>query len=189
MINVARRWAAHPWLGPEVLVAILVLLLLSSVAVTRDFGWFIIAFLALPVLLLIVLAGVGWSVAHRRGGRSIPLALAIVLVSWPVSFRVQTAWDWTAVTLWSVVRRQEIGAAAGRDAILIGWADWGWAGGSTFAYVATDAQDASGSLAGAEQWRQRLHLDCPVAYGQRIRAHLYLIETRDCPFDGIPLPE
>ena len=84
MTNPVRRWAAHPWLGPEVPVAMLVFLLFSSVAITRDFGWFIIGFMALPVLLLVLLACIGWSVAHRRGGKSIPLALAIVAVSWPL---------------------------------------------------------------------------------------------------------
>ena len=61
-------------------------------------------------------------------------------------------------------------------------ADWGWAGGSNFAYVIADAQDDSGSLAGAERWRRRLHLGCPLVYSVRIRAHLYFVETSDCTF-------
>ncbi len=189
MTTLVRRWADHPWLGPEVLVAGLIFLLFSGVAITRDFGWFIIGLMALPVLLLVLLACIGWSVAHRRGGCSIPLALAIAAGSWPLSFCVQTAWDWTAVTLWSVAHRQEIAASAGGDAILTGWGEWGWAGGSTFAYVVSDAQDASSSPAGAERWRRRLNLDCPVAYSLRIRAHLYLVETSDCPFDGVSVSQ
>jgi len=91
--------------------------------------------------------------------------------------------------VWSAFRHQQIAAVAGKDAIVTGWADWGWAGASTFAYVITDARSNSSSPAGAEAWRQRLKLDCPVTSSQRIWGNLYLVETTDCPFDGIALPE
>lgn len=93
------------------------------------------------------------------------------------------------MTLWSLAHHREVTAATGHDAVLTGWDDWGWAGGSTFADVVADAQDTSSSSADAELWRHRLRLDCPVAHGLRIRAHLYLVETSDCPFDGISLPD
>jgi hypothetical protein len=58
-----------------------------------------------------------------------------------------------------------------------------------FAYVITDAQDDSLSAAGAERWRRRMRLECPVTASQWIGWGLYLVETSDCPFNGIALPE
>ena len=183
------RWRGEPWLGPEVLVAALAMILVEAEFITRGFGLFLIVFFTVPILWLVTLACIAWSVTWRRAGRSTPLALLLLVTAEPLGRPIQTAWDWTGVTLWSLAHHRDVTAATGRDAILTGWGDWGWAGGSTFAYVVADAQDASSSSAGAERWRHRLRLDCPVAHGLRIRAHLYLVETSDCPFDDIFLPE
>ena len=189
MNRALTRWRGGPWLGPEVLVAALAMILVEAEFITRGFGLFLIVFFTVPILWLVTLACIAWSVTSRRAGRSTPLALLLLVTAEPLGRPIQTAWDWTGVTLWSLAHHREVTAATGRDAILTGWGDWGWAGGLTFAYVVADAQDASSSSAGAERWRNRLRLGCPVAHGLRIRAHLYLVETSDCPFDGISLPE
>lgn len=161
----------------------------QAIAISRDFGWFLFGVLLVPFLLLLTLACAVWRQAERRGGRSMSLAMLILAATVPAVRPVQMAWDWTSVALWSLSHRQEIAAASGKDAIVTGWGDWGMAGDSTFAYVITDARDDSRSSQGAERWRQRLKLDCPVVDSQRIWSGLYLVETSNCPFNGIAVPE
>jgi hypothetical protein len=183
------RWQGQPWAGPEVIAAGMIFGLNAATMVTRDFGLTLLSILYLfPFLLVSMAAVMLWRSFHGRGKRSIPLALVILVLTWPLGRSIQSIWDWSGVVAWSLSHRQEVAVAAGQDKVIAVWADWGWAGGSTFAYVVSDAQDDSASDAGAERWRKRLNLDCPVAYGQRIWRGLYLIETSDCPFGGNPIP-
>lgn len=177
------------WLGPEVMAAALLLAVMCTIAISRNFLWFLFGLLIALVMLAVTVGCIGWSIAKRRGWRSIALAMLILAATLPMIRLAQQAWDWSSVAIWSLSHREEITKASGKDAIVTGWADWGWAGGSTFAYVIADARDDSSSIEGAERWRARLKLDCPVSGSQRIWHGLYLIETTDCPFDGIALPE
>jgi hypothetical protein len=189
MRRAIATWRGQPWLGPEVLAATLAMVLIEAAAITRGFGLLVIVLFATPILWLVTLACVAWSVANRRAGRSTPLALLLLVGAVPMVRPVQATWDWASVTFWSLAHHREVTAATGQDKILTGWGDWGWAGGSTFAYVIADAQDASTEPEGVERWRRRLHLDCPIVYSQRVREHLYLVETSDCPLDGISMPK
>jgi hypothetical protein len=105
-----------------VLLAGVIFLLFSGVAITPDFGSFIIGLMTSPVLLLVLLACVGWSVAHRRGGRIFPLALILVAVGWPLCFAYKLCGLDGRHAL-ERAHRQEVAADAGRDAVLTGSGD------------------------------------------------------------------
>lgn len=81
--------------------------------------------LAVPVLWLVTLACIAWSVTKRRAGRSMPLALLLLVTADPLGRPIEAAWDLTGVTRWSMAHHREVATVAGHDAILTGWGDWG----------------------------------------------------------------
>ncbi|WP_206238875.1 hypothetical protein [Novosphingobium terrae] len=171
------------------MAAALLFSVMMIIAISQDFLWFLFGLLIALILLVVTLGCIGWSIAKRRGWRSAALAVLILTATLPMMRLVQSAWDWSSVAIWSLSHEQEIASASGKDAIVTGWSDRGWAGGSTFSYVIADRLDDSRSTDGAERWRKRLKLVCPVSASQRIWRGLYLIETTDCPFDGIAFLE
>lgn len=177
------------WLGPEVMAAALLLAVMCTIAISDSFLWALWGLLIAVVLVGLTLACIGWSIAKRRAWRSVALAALILGATLPIARLARLAWGWSGVAIWSLSHQEQIAQASGKDAIVTGWAASGWVGRSDFAYVISDARDDSSSIEGAERWRTRLKLDCPVSVSQRIWHGLYLIETTDCPFDGIDLPE
>lgn len=67
------------------------MILVEAEFITRGFGLFLIVFFTAPILWLVMLACIAWSVTWRRPGRSTPLALLLLVTAEPLGRPIQTA--------------------------------------------------------------------------------------------------
>ena len=179
-----RRFLTAP-----VIVSVTLVLAAFGFGASRDFGIFLLALLVLPFLFLLSLGVIAATL--RWGGRSADVGLAVILtLSSPfVAYGAANIWDHIRFVGWATTHTGDLRQAGHADAILLGWDSWGMTGSENDSYLVSARTDRLTSPTEADQWRQRLKKECPIAAAQWMWPHLYLVTTYNCPFDGVALPD
>jgi hypothetical protein len=157
-------------------------------ATRQDFGSYLSMFVVLPSLLCIVLICIAQ--ANRQGGAKLAIRAASVLTLLaPVA--MVTTWylaNPIAFYRWSTTHASLLAQDSTKDHIIAGWRSRIYAGNEWDDYLIRDTTDTSSSVAEAEKWRLRLHLDCEIVGTQKVSHQLYIVTTYNCPIDGVTLP-
>ncbi|MBE9604960.1 hypothetical protein IAI18_08785 [Acetobacteraceae bacterium H6797] len=151
---------------------------------SRDFGAFMLSMMLLPTLGLVVL--VALIIAIRAGRRARAAICVAALLLAPMTYELSRRYaDEAWFLVWSRAHEEMLRQAEGRDAIITRWDRWGTAlTGGNDAYLIADSQDRSMTIEGAEAWRPRMELACPIVATMRLRPGVYLVATYDCPLDA-----
>ena len=151
---------------------------------SRDFGAFLLQFLALPSLFLAVVAAILLS-KPSYSHQFIAWAL-IGLAPFAYHFCSYQLVQQVRFCLWAPAHELLLAEASKRDGIIMGWDSWGMAGEDTFSYLVVDTQDRLTSTSRIMQWTKQVGQTCGIWEKSRVRAKLYLMTTyTDCPYDGI----
>ena len=169
----------------KIAVAAATLLLIATTyfSASRDFGDFVIATMALPALLLIALIAIGVAAWFDWRSRGVKLALMLLLATPLFAFASFHLHDRVRFAAWSALHYRALERATQQDGVLTAWDSWGFGGDGNDAYLISDVADQSSTLASAEQWRKRLHLNCPLVASERMAAKVYMVTTSNCVFD------
>jgi hypothetical protein len=84
--------------------------------------------------------------------------------------------------VWYVAHRDVTRQYAKRDAIIMTWDSWGFAGMGNDSFLVSDPDDSIGSSTeNADRWTKRMKSDCDVVGSVRLKRGLYILTTYNCP--------
>lgn len=148
---------------------------------SRDFGDFVFSLIVIPALLLLSLLCIGIAAYFNRRSPSVKIASLILLMTPVFAFATFRLHDDIRFAVWSVMHAHDLARVAQADAIITTWDSWGMAGSSNDSYLVSDVSDDSRTVASAEQWRKRMHLNCPIVATERMAPTIYMVTTYNCP--------
>lgn len=155
---------------------------------SRDFGMFLLGIMVLGGLLILALIVLGVATAADKGSRGVKASAMLVMLAPIAAYAASHLRDRVLFVGWSIAHPAALQAAASKDTMITGWDSWGMAGSENDSYLVSDKLDDSSDIAGAERWRTRMRLDCPIAATARMWKGIYIVTTYECPFDGVAVP-
>jgi hypothetical protein len=166
------------------------ILLLAAIfyATRRDFGAYLSMFVVLPSLLCIVLLCI--SQAKHQPNSKTPIRAATLLALLSPAAMALTWYLTNPIEFyrWSTTHQALLAQNSAKDHIITGWKVHEYAGNEWTDYLIRDTSNDIASIADAEKWRQKMHLDCEIVGEQKVAPQLYIVTTYNCPIPSIDTP-
>ncbi|QGM45916.1 hypothetical protein [Methylocystis heyeri] len=163
------------------ILAALALLLAVFIAVSRDFGAFVMGLVVFPALLLITLGGILACIWKPQGARDARAAVVLLILTPFAAYASAYLRDRALFVVWAAMHQTQLREAMKKDGVVVPWDSWGLAGSGNDSYLIYDSADESLSVSSAEKWRERMGLDCNIVETQRMWPRLYIVTTHNCP--------
>jgi hypothetical protein len=151
----------------------------------RNIGIFLLTFLyVLPALILVavvfLLAGV--SVKNAPWRLSFLCAAAFILPgSIGIYFVESRLNDYLGFWAWYPGHYRLVDGYTGKDAIVMRWDSWGFAGGGNDSYLVSNPSDSISGVDSATRWAQKYQAGCDVVAVERMQRGLYILTTFNLP--------
>jgi len=177
---------------PLTILSVVISAALSTAAIvfgaSRDFGMFLLGIMVLGGLLILALILLAVATAVDRGSRGVKASAMLVMLAPIAAYAASHLRDRVLFIGWSMAHPAMLQTAASKDTVITGWDSWGMAGSENDSYLISDKLDDSSDIAGAERWRIRMGLGCPIAATARMWKGVFIVTTYGCPFDGVAVP-
>jgi hypothetical protein len=167
------------------LVSFIALATSIPLAWDKDTGAFLIAFLIyLPAVLALCIGLCIWAVIEWRSpiGISVCRTLIALLVLIPSTFYIiPRIKDDVSFFVWSKGHHNVLNEFANRDAIILDWESWGFAGWENDSYLVSNPDDNLGEASAAPKWLQHVGSGCEIVDTNRMAHGFYIVTTYNCP--------
>ncbi len=171
------------WL--PILVAAATLVTATPFAWDKGFGTSLfLLFVYLPAATWVCIGLCVWAAIERKSTRARWIVISLLLIPAVIggTFRVlPQIKDELRFLVWSHTHDDELREFADRDAIILDWESWGWAGSENDSYLVSNPNDDLAESEATAEWLRHVGSSCEIVALKRLRRGIYIVTTYECP--------